>query len=344
MENLEILPENIKIETVDELEDPADECTFNSAVEELVVPEAVFIKTEKPEESLTDEEQNQQSEDDVEDQALNFREGSDSCSISRDVKEEDHEEIEVKPPVAVFLDAHDEESNEDVEQDQGDPLALYNEKWGTELGQMQFNKRFHECSVCHKPFTHKSHLERHMRVHTGERPHECAICHKSFSQKSALYRHTRLHTGERPHVCTVCKKTFNEKGNLESHMRVHTGERHKKCSVCQMEFPDRSYLLFHMQVHTGERFHECSVCEKSFTQKSSLERHMQIHIGESAHECAVCQKSFPDRRTLDTHMQIHIGESSHQCPRLPQELFRQRLCTFAHASAHQRTPSCLLCV
>ncbi|GLH02594.1 Protein of unknown function [Gryllus bimaculatus] len=76
MENLEILPENIKIETVDELEDPADECTFNSAVEELVVPEAVFIKAEKPEESLTDEE-----------------EGSESCSISRDVKEEDHEEV-----------------------------------------------------------------------------------------------------------------------------------------------------------------------------------------------------------------------------------------------------------
>ncbi|KFM75708.1 Zinc finger protein 282, partial [Stegodyphus mimosarum] len=53
----------------------------------------------------------------------------------------------------------------------------------------------------------------------------CHICHKSFSRKGNLKKHLKLHTGNRPFHCTVCKRSFAVKGNFKRHMRLHRGER-----------------------------------------------------------------------------------------------------------------------
>ncbi|XP_046466966.1 zinc finger protein 236 isoform X1 [Neodiprion pinetum] len=79
-----------------------------------------------------------------------------------------------------------------------------------------------ECDICGKSFLKPCQVERHKRIHTGERPYKCNLCSKSFTQKSTLKIHQKHHTGDRPYPCPHCDFSFSQKGNLKTHLkRVH---------------------------------------------------------------------------------------------------------------------------
>ena len=48
----------------------------------------------------------------------------------------------------------------------------------------------------------------------------CKFCDKGFVKPSQLERHMRIHTGERPFKCNECAKTFNQKGTMLIHIAV----------------------------------------------------------------------------------------------------------------------------
>ncbi|KAM4633098.1 uncharacterized protein ACJ7VT_015606 isoform 2-T2 [Polymixia lowei] len=148
------------------------------------------------------------------------------------------------------------------------------------------------CSICSKKCCSISKLERHMRVHTRQKPFSCSVCEKCFSRTDILKIHMRSHTGEKPFSCTFCEKGFSLKDGLNKHLRCHTGEKPFSCSLCGQRFSVKSCLQKHMIVHTGEKPFSCSVCGKRFGQKYYLKTHRRLHTGEKPYGCSVCGKSF----------------------------------------------------
>ncbi|XP_066132953.1 histone-lysine N-methyltransferase PRDM9-like [Saccopteryx bilineata] len=127
---------------------------------------------------------------------------------------------------------------------------------------------------CGQDFENKSHILRHHRTHSEEKPYVCRECERGFTWKSELLRHQRTHTGEKPYVCRDCERGFARKSDLLIHQRTHSGEKPYVCRECERGFTWKNMCLcLCMSVYLAQSGHLVSL-----TLLTGLYRKLQVMI------------------------------------------------------------------
>ncbi|XP_063392571.1 zinc finger protein 583-like [Cydia fagiglandana] len=137
----------------------------------------------------------------------------------------------------------------------------------------------------------------------------CLYCQKEFCNRSTVNRHMKIHTDDKPvskdYICDICQKAFAHKRDVRVHLRVHTGEKPYECKTCNKRFSQLASLQYHAQGHMKIKPYPCDMCNKQFLRRISLERHTRIHSGIRPFECQLCEKAFTQKRHLVQHNRLH---------------------------------------
>uniref|UniRef100_A0A8C5ML56 C2H2-type domain-containing protein n=1 Tax=Leptobrachium leishanense TaxID=445787 RepID=A0A8C5ML56_9ANUR len=237
----------------------------------------------------------------------------------------------------------EEETGGESSESQGDDYTsasmsadLRNENHGQTLPRRRRSSRtqtMHPCEVCGKRFTNNSHLARHYKVHSGEKPFPCGVCGKMFARKSHVADHQRIHTGERPYVCMECGRGFVNNSHLVLHKVVHTGEKPFTCPECGKGFTRNSSLIKHAGIHAEEKPHVCRECGKSYCQYANLIVHQRLHSGEKPYSCKHCGRGFICKASMVRHQRTHTGEKPYSCAHC-EKTFRDNSSLIKHKRVH----------
>ncbi|XP_021695007.1 zinc finger protein 236 isoform X3 [Aedes aegypti] len=234
-----------------------------------------------------------------------------------------------------------------------------NHEPSTEGGEV--TKRY-VCPICDTISMTKHDFTEHIRSHNnsktgasgdnGEGQFVCKICSKVLSSASSLDRHVLVHTGERPFNCKYCNLTFTTNGNMHRHMRTHKqseresyesdgstdsggssggssglannnnniyssnydGEGKRKNSDENVHYKRKirtiNNNILDGSVTEGVQKFCCPVCIRNdFSSMVSLENHMDREHPQIPAKCRHCEVVFKSYKALNAH---RCGNNNYQ--------------------------------
>lgn len=265
---------------------------------------------------------------------------SPSSNAAQNVKQEESEECPEQIILHNLTDELEDESNDihiEVLEIQG-------------IGEDN-NKNKFKCDLCNRLFSRKTHLKRHMTIHTDERAYVCTAtgCDKKFRRLDHLQNHLSRHAQLRPYICSHCQNTFARLDHLRNHMEArHTEKKPSNkwsCSECNRNFSSEKNLKAHERTHSVKAFN-CKVCNEEFASKNDLNKHVsKSHPNERRpYLCSECGMTFVRNDYLAIHMRRHRGEMRYHCKFCKKRFFRSTdLRVHEKYHTNERTHKCEHC-
>ncbi|KAJ8949254.1 hypothetical protein NQ318_022767 [Aromia moschata] len=190
--------------------------------------------------------------------------------------------------------------------------------------------------ICDKMLTSQHEFTLHIRSHNNEnevqdteKGYTCRICLKVLSSSSSLDRHVLVHSGERPFHCKYCGDTFTTNGNMHRHMRTHSHKAENSYesdgstdsgSSKSTEFNNNKVERSNNKrkndspdvankkprencasTESNQSF-QCPVCERTdFNSLSNLEAHLEDNHPDYPAKCNQCKQVFLNNKQLTAH-------------------------------------------
>ncbi|XP_053960066.1 zinc finger protein 626-like isoform X1 [Anastrepha ludens] len=191
------------------------------------------------------------------------------------------------------------------------------------------------CPHCHKTFTTKFKLNRHIDTHkplSERRLYPCPQCDRKFQTKGSVSTHIKyVHKDIRSFICEECGEGTHTKTSLRGHMLVHSDLTPFECEICKKRFKTKARLKVHLDTH-GTSKHICSVCGLQLNSRVTLNRHMLVHSDITPHKCDYCGRAFKRSKTLKSHLILHSGLKPYTC-----EFCDRTYANAANCRTHKRT-------